>query len=88
MFSLCLGLCGTRVETLKEGPRFLSMFVWGPSLCGEPSSHSHLRTALLLVCLEHPIIVKGVRRVEATEHLLQDLLGAALQIQYPVCNRA
>ena len=51
--SLRLGLCGTRVETLREGRRFLSMFVWGPSLCAEPSSHSHLRTALLLVCLVH-----------------------------------
>ena len=29
MFSLCLGLCGTRVETLREGPRFISMFVGG-----------------------------------------------------------
>ena len=27
--SLRLGLCGTRVETLREGPRFISMFVGG-----------------------------------------------------------
>ena len=58
-----MGLCGTRVETLREGPRFLSMFVWGPCLCGEPSSYSHLRAALMVVCLVHPTIVSGVRIV-------------------------
>ena len=52
--SLHLGLCDTHVAALWEGPRFLSMFVWGPSFCGEPSSHSHSTNPCLPV---HLIIV-------------------------------
>ena len=32
--SVRLGLCGIHVETIWKGPRFLSMFLWGPYLCG------------------------------------------------------
>lgn len=55
--SLRLGWCDTPVETLWEGPSFLSMFVWVPYFCGEPSFLSHLRAALILVSLVHLIIV-------------------------------
>ena len=65
----------------------LFMFVCGPQFCGEPSSHSHLKIALILFYLVHLIIVEGVKIIEATDCLLQYLLDAALQTQCPVYNQ-
>ena len=51
--TLWLGLWDTHVETLRESPRFVPVFVGGVAGCGEPSSHSDLRAALILGGLVH-----------------------------------
>ena len=55
-----------------------AIFLW------KTSFYYHFRRTLFLVSQVDMIIVQGVRIDEVTDHLFQDLLSSALQIQGPI----